>query len=682
MKNKTTDIVEELPDDLAEQLDIDFSEDILDAAEKEIEDLLKETGGDYRQTQSTLLQKLALYPAGNFPVSEYSMYCDDSWIIFKGPDGEVTRINFDAMSEHGVSIKKSIVYHLIPDFAPFAGIRSYLTTLNHAQNFRRVYNYVLVDNNLTEDADSLSFITPRLLNDALDRSKLAPQFTHYHYLFLHIRFWISLSVQKLIPEENRLSVSPTTVDTPERRKDVIRNFTGSIASWAPYTESDLKKLVEHALFWTEKAMPRVKEASDYIKSREFEVTWSKTITRSAEDFDLEKNLNVVVASKQILKLQKTKREYNNQAPFWQYSWTRSFQHSLTHIRDALYILLALVTGLRVSELEALKFDHVVETKNGKFKLQVTRYKTSQDPNYKGDTSFIPLPKFIGRKVKDFEHLRYELDQKREGYIFQSMLGTKKVVREASIKTEQITKRLQQQLGIDRVHTHRFRKTIAEILINRSERNVDIIRLLFGHASYAMTLRYIGRNPYIVQSVAKAIEENYIQEFTDIITSVKSSSSSGINAQRLVEKIAARPESFSGQSLKVTIFTYVTHLLSSGEPLFIHRTAVGTYCVSTEVYSSPDLPPCLAHHRTTVKDALPEPLHCDTACPHALIVGKAAQALKDNTNFYQQMLDKASDTLSETSKAMLRLKVLENTKHLEALNNNHAYKVIPSVGISV
>nr|GFC46000.1 hypothetical protein [Tanacetum cinerariifolium] len=97
---------------------------ILDAAEKEIEELLKETGGDLRQTQSTLIQKLALYPDGDFPVSEYSMYGDDSWVIFKGQDGEVIRINFDGMSEHGVSIKKSIVYHLIPEFAPFAGIRS------------------------------------------------------------------------------------------------------------------------------------------------------------------------------------------------------------------------------------------------------------------------------------------------------------------------------------------------------------------------------------------------------------------------------------------------------------------------------------------------------------------------------------------------------------------------------
>jgi hypothetical protein len=196
----------------------------------------------------------------------------------------------------------------------------------------------------------------------------------------------------------------------------------------------------------------------------------------------------------------------------------------------------------------------------------------------------------------------------------------------------------------------------------------------------MTLRYIGRNPYIVQSVAKAIEENYIQEFTDIITQVKHSTSSGDNARRLVDKIAARPDAFTGQNLKVTVFTYVTHLLSSGEPLFIHRTAMGTYCVSTEMYSSPDLPPCLAHYKTVVKGALPEPSSCDTSCPHALIVNKAAKALEDNTNFYQDMLIRAGDTLSETSKAMLRKKVLDNTRHLETLKTNEQYKIIPSMDI--
>ena len=678
MKNKLDDATQAALDTLAEDMDIDFSEDMQDAAEQEIEQLLLETGGEARQIESTLLKKLELYPEGNFPVSAYSLYSDSSWIIFKDKDGTVTRVTFDDMSEHAISIKKSIIYHLIPDYAPFAGIRSYTTTLGHARNFRRLVNYVLIDNHLSGDLESLTFITPRLLNDALDRAKEVPQFTHYHYLFLHIRFWIALSAQKLIPEENRLAVSATSVDTPERRKDVIRHFTGSLATWAPYNESDLKKLVEHALFWTEKAMPRVREASDYLLSRNFVTSNYKTISRVVEDLELEKNLDVVVEGIRIVEIQKNKRDY--ETVFWNYSWISSFQRSLTSIRNALYILVALVTGLRVSELEALKFEHVIETRNGRFKLQVTRYKTSQDPNYNGDISFIPLPKFVGQKLKEFKSLRDDLDQKREGFIFQSVLGRRKVVRQGSVKIENITKKLQEELGIDRIHTHRFRKTIAEILINRNERNVDIIRLLFGHASYAMTLRYIGRNPYIVQSVAKAIEENYIQEFTDIITQVKHSTSSGDNARRLVDKIAARPDAFTGQNLKVTVFTYVTHLLSSGEPLFIHRTAMGTYCVSTEMYSSPDLPPCLAHYKTVVKGALPEPSSCDTSCPHALIVNKAAKALEDNTNFYQDMLIRAGDTLSETSKAMLRKKVLDNTRHLETLKTNEQYKIIPSMDI--
>ncbi|WP_216592111.1 hypothetical protein, partial [Streptomyces brasiliscabiei] len=104
------------------------------------------------------------------------------------------------------------------------------------------------------------------------------------------------------------------------------------------------------------------------------------------------------------------------------------------------------------ELEALKFEHVIETRNGRFKLQVTRYKTSQDPNYNGDISFIPLPKFVGQKLKEFKSLRDDLDQKREGFIFQSVLGRRKVVRQGSVKIENITKKLQEELGIDRIHT--------------------------------------------------------------------------------------------------------------------------------------------------------------------------------------------------------------------------------------
>ncbi|VVP58860.1 tyrosine-type recombinase/integrase [Pseudomonas fluorescens] len=664
---------------LTQALDIDFADDMLDAAEQELELLLLETSGTTPQTESTLLRKLELFPDGDFPVSQYSMYRDSSWVIFKDKDGAVTRITFDNLPEHIKSIKKSIMYHLIPEFAPFAGIRAYSTTRGHSQKFSILNQYILLDNHLTGDAESLSFITPKLLNNALDKARESSAYTHYHYLFLQIRFWISLSLQKLIPVENRICISATSVDTPERKKDVIQHFNGSLASWMPFIEPDLKKLVEYALFWTDKAIPPLQKAANYAQSRGLFSNSSMTITSYGEEnFELEDRLNVAIDGIKLVEVVKTVRQYPPAPPIWQYSWLKSALDSLNAIRCAIYILVALVTGLRASELEALKFEHVIKGPDGRFRLKVTRYKTSKDPNHKGDTTYIPLPNFVGGKIKEYEKARRTLKNYREGFLFQSVLGTKKVNRLASIKVESITKKLEDELGIDRIHTHRFRKTIAEILINRNERNVDIIRLLFGHASYAMTLRYIGRNPYIVHSVAQAIEQNYIEEFTDIISSVKSSSSSGEGALRLLERIAAKPDAFSGKQLRITIFTYVSHLLSSNEPLFIHRTAVGSYCVSTELYSSPSLPPCLKHHKKIVNNAFPDPLFCDPACPHLVLVGKATRALEDNIDFYNQMLTRASDTLSETSKAMLRQKITDNAKHLDQLKNNQAYKTIPGV----
>lgn len=679
-------MIEDSPDEeslervLAEGLDIDFDEDLQGEVEQELEQFLIEATGNTLPTESTLLKKLELFPNGDFPVSPYSNYRDSTWILFKEEDGTVTRVMFDNLPEKITSIKKSIIYHLIPDFSPFGGIRAYSTTRAHSQKFSCMVHYVLLDNYLTGNSESLSFITPRLLNNALDRARDSSRSTHYYYTFMHIRLWISLSIQQLIPLENRISISPTAIDTPERRKEVIRHFGDAISSWVPFTEPELKKLVGYASFWTEKAIPCLQKVADYAKDRGVFNNGSLTIYRGGEgDPELLDNLKAEVDGVEITKVN-MKLRHSRKGDIWSYSWYNSALQSLDSIRCAVYILVALVTGLRVGELRALKFEHVIRSDDGRFKLQVTRWKTSKDPNYKGDTSFIPLPRFVGEKVQEYERLRRMLRAFREGYLFQSVLGTKTVNRDASNKIVVITQKLEAALQIDRIHTHRFRKTIAEILINRSERNVDIIRFLFGHASYAMTLRYIGRNPYIVKSVAQAIEQNYIEEFTDLISSVKTSSSSGESAKRLLDRIAARPEAFSGKQLQVTIFTYVTHLLSSGEPLFIHRTAVGTYCVSTEVYSSPDLPPCLAHHNTIIKDALPDPQFCDPTCKHALIVEKAARALEDNVTFYEQMLTRANATLSENSKKLLRQKILENSKQLEELRTNQSYKIIPTVDV--
>lgn len=172
----------------ANELEADFFDDTQDAAEQELERLLLETGGTAQQTHSSLLKKLELYPDGSFPVSCYSLYSDSSWILFKDKYGSVTRVSFEGLLPDVAEFKKSFIYHLIPEYAPFGGIRAYSTTKSHSSAFRILDRYVFQDNHLSGDAESFSFISSQLLIRALDKAKEASAFTHYTYLFHHIRF--------------------------------------------------------------------------------------------------------------------------------------------------------------------------------------------------------------------------------------------------------------------------------------------------------------------------------------------------------------------------------------------------------------------------------------------------------------------------------------------------------------
>ena len=78
------------------------------------------------------------------------------------------------------------------------------------------------------------------------------------------------------------------------------------------------------------------------------------------------------------------------------------------------------------------------------------------------------------------------------------------------------------------------------------------------------------------------------------------------------------------------------------------------------------------------DALPDPTWCDVSCEHAVVVEKARVAMEDNVRFYANMLENASDTLSERAKKMLRDKIAGNTAHLERLHKGP--ELIPAVQV--
>lgn len=568
--------------DYAEEQDriiAEFESDAEEAALSAFEALMQETAGELESSKSGLLIKLLTLPGGDFPVSLESEFRDSIWKLADTTQS-ACNIRFDREIPGGNDLKRAIVYHLLPAFTPFNRIRSFVSSKAKSHDYRFIEIYLLGPNRLSAIPEHLDLITNPMLNRALDDAKASGQPSHYSGLFFMLRFWLSLSLNKLIPESLRLPEHITSFDSHERHKDVLDNFKGSIQSWVPLSEEDLEKVVTEALFWLEKAIPRLLDLRQYIIENKIDQYEKGKVYSPTRQPDYEKILHIEIDGRKVSSFSITTSRNRNSIRY-AYSWVIEYAQAIDKVRNAVFVFVALVTGMRKSELGGLKFDDITQDEAGLYWIDITRYKTSNDPNYNGETERLPLPKFVGETIKSLRTLRSTWTFYREGFIFQSASSSIKVTKGVPQLPNTIIDYLEEVTGIERLHPHRFRKTIAEILINRSERNIDLIRLLFGHHSYEMTLRYISRNPYMVRSVAMALEESFSKEFHEIVTAVRDGTHSGPGADRLAKQIVTRPDDFKGKRLKLSILVYVSHLLSAGSPLYVGRTAMGTYCMSGE-----------------------------------------------------------------------------------------------------
>ncbi|QKZ06037.1 tyrosine-type recombinase/integrase [Pseudomonas eucalypticola] len=655
-----------------ERLIAEFESDAEEAAMEAFEALLEETAGRIDTAKHGLLSKLALFPDGDFPVSLYSEYRDAVWTMTDETKGRPVRIRFELEMPGLSELKRALTYHLLPAFTPFARIKSFTSSKSKAHDFRFIEMYLLAPNRLSAIPEHLQLITLPMLNQALDDAKDSGKPSHYTGLFFTLRFWHSLSAHKLIPEELRLSPELSGIDTRERHKDVQDTFSGSLQTWVPFSEGELEKLVNYALFWINDAAPRLLEARALLMENGLDQMVRGKIRRTSRQTDFENALAIEINGTEVLNYSMTEGEHGG-AHVYSYFWIKNFSQAIDKVRNAVFVFVALVTGMRKTELGLLTFDDVVEDQAGLYWIDITRFKTTTDANYHGETERLPLPRFVGESVKALKTLRSFWTFYRNGFIFQTTYNTTPVTNEKPLLPPAIIVELEEETGIDRIHAHRFRKTIAEILIHRSERNIDLIRMLFGHHSYAMTLRYISRNPYLVRGVAQALEESYSKEFHEIVSAVRDGGFSGDAADRLAQQISRRPEDFKGKRLKVSILVYVSHLLSAGSPIYVGRTAVGTYCVSGDEFDETNLPPCLVGRQRPEGRIRPDPGYCQNECRNAVVIGKAEQALEENVRFYETLLENGSSSMTVRSRQRIQAKIDAHKRHLNNLHNTEVAK---------
>lgn len=645
---------------LLKELEYDYSESEME----ELEALQEELTSTVEAPSFGLVNKLNL-TGGNFPISKLSRYLDPMWRLAHGKHSFPNNIRFNRKLAGSNDLKRALLYHVIPEFSPFSYIRSYSTAKAYGNEYAILEKYIFLENALTVTAAHIAMISIPLIERAFDAAKENEAKHHYFALFKHLRLWVNLSEQRLIPEELRLNIPLAQIDVPERRLEVLKSrFTGTMDGWVSYSEEDLEQLIDYSMFWAEGVVPQMKKLKDYLVESKLAFLSDKVATRTNRLTDLERLMTITVGDETVM-TPRVRQVVKEGWEHYSYTWVEEYAPVLDGIRNAVFILLALITGARKAELAVMNFADLVQEANGDYWMKITRWKTAASPTH-GEEDRLPIPTFIGDLIRDYEDLRAIDPFVKQGWIFQSHKSTKVVKKATPGLINAIILQLKAALPIERLHCHRFRKTIAEILINRDERNVDIIRALFGHKSYAMTLRYIARNPFMVRSVAFAIEQNYTRDFHQIVAGIQMGAHSGDAARRIYEQILKRPDEFAGKQLKVSLIAYISHLLTAGEPIFIRRTAMGAYCLTGEHFTAENLPPCL-HGRTVDSDMImPDPNNCQIECKKLVVLESGKRALADNIEFYTNILEATRGKLNNGAESELQRRIAATQVHLDNL----------------
>lgn len=629
----------------------------------EIEEDFEQTFGNMQEAPAFSLKNKLLASGGNFPVSNESNYLDDTWYLPRTGSGAPNNVHFTREVEGSNSLKRAIIFHTIREHAPLGNIRSYTTARHQGFIYRLLEDYIFRDFHLTAKPEHIRLISMDLIRAALESARKAPRKSDLFGLYQMLRLWILISDNRLIPDDLRIGVSLSEFDSPALRKDIYqRYFRGRVSSWIPYSEEDLEALTEYSLFWIEKAVPELLKLRDYLAG--LESLKDGALVRAYPMPEFERRTSIEIDGKQVM-VYKLRESLKHNKPLYSYTWLTGYSRALDSVRNAIFVMVALITGARKSELSPIKFSDLRLDENDEYWLKIHRYKTAHNPTF-GEEDELPIPKFIGDAIRDFEKLRDIAKFKRSGWLFQSNLSSKDVKTSTSGVIQGVIVSLRNAVDVERIHCHRFRKTIAEILINRDERNIDIIRALFGHKSYAITLQYISRNPLMVRTVALAIEKNYTREFHEIVAGIRYGAYSGDAATRIYDQISKRPDEFSGKQLKVSLMSYISHLLAAGEQIFVRRTAVGTFCLSGEQYHADNIPPCLMNRKSLNDNYQPDPSNCQPDCKKIVVLESAKKSLSDNIVFYTTLLNRGGGQLSPVAERELTRRINATQRHLENL----------------
>ncbi len=307
---------------------------------------------------------------------------------------------------------------------------------------------------------------------------------------------------------------------------------------------------------------------------------------------------------------------------------------VTELRNSCVAILFLVTGMRNSEMYLLEAGNCWKVKGSEddFRIRVTVSKTSEGST--GDPVVLPVPAIAYKAFKCLEALTEEARKwgKSKKLMISSTSSFGKEILARSIN--QFFKRWCEDLGIEHIYPHQFRKTIAMFAIYQNPNHIGVIRRLFSHKSLAMTLSYIVKMPGMAEEIKLAVIEKNKELLSELLEAIDKKCIGGIagnRIKRLVDEstiIKAKLNDDGWEGLE----QYIQILLQDGLNI-LHRTSFGAICTNT--------------HSGLVHLA-PESCECNVAdCNWSVFTVNSVEDLEDTIKFHDNFLK--NDFCSEDQK---------------------------------
>ncbi|MBL4755246.1 MAG: tyrosine-type recombinase/integrase [Flavobacteriales bacterium] len=156
---------------------------------------------------------------------------------------------------------------------------------------------------------------------------------------------------------------------------------------------------------------------------------------------------------------------------------------------ALLVAAGSYTGLRISDLLTLRWDHLLTKPH----LIITEQKTSKRRRIKinGELLEVSRSLFDKCRVQRIDELIFLNSKTGKVFTVQHLNRLLKVIR------------VRYRLNIDNFSTHTLRKTFGRHIWEQSgysERAITLLSEIFNHSSYRITRRYLGINDEDIDSV--------------------------------------------------------------------------------------------------------------------------------------------------------------------------------------